>query len=103
MREGAIQFSQFSTGWQRHLYLDNPFLDPDKTLREYSAEEWEILRSGTKEPLKIEMHSDQTGRVDRVDYEGSSPIPQALPEPGYFQAEEGIAGRNPVPCPYRTL
>ena len=73
MREGAIQFSQFSTGWQRHLYLDNPFLDPDKTLREYSAEEWEILRSGTKEPLKIEMHSDQTGRVDRVDYEGVLP------------------------------
>ena len=73
LREGAIRFSQFSTGWQRHLYQDNPFLDPDRKLREYSAEEWEILRSGTGKPLKIEMHSDQTGRVDRVDYEGVLP------------------------------
>ncbi|OUO89920.1 daunorubicin resistance protein DrrC [Gordonibacter sp. An230] len=73
LKEGAILFSQFAAGWQRHLYLGNPLLDSNKRLRDYSAEEWEILCLGTKEPLKIEIRSNQTGRVDRVDYEGIIP------------------------------
>ena len=70
LREGGILFSQFSAGWQTYLYQANPFLDPNKKLRDFTADEWEILRHGTKEPLKIEIRSNNTGRVDRVDYEG---------------------------------
>lgn len=47
LREGGILFSQLSAGWQTYLYLTNPFLDPDKKLRDFSASEWEILRCGT--------------------------------------------------------
>lgn len=73
LRTGGILFSQFSAGWQTYLYQSNPFLDPDKKLRDYSAEEWDILRFGTKEPLKIEIRSNNTGRIDTVDYEGVLP------------------------------
>ena len=73
LREGAILFSQFSAGWQSYLYLANPFLDPDKKLRDFSPEEWDILRYGTKNPLKIEIRSNNTGRIDKVDYEGVIP------------------------------
>ncbi len=73
LREGGILFSQFSAGWQTYLYQTNPFLDPDKKLRDFTADEWEILCHGTKEPLKIEIRSNNTGRVDRVDYEGVLP------------------------------
>ncbi len=73
LRTGGILFSQFSAGWQTYLYQANPFLDPDKKLREYSAEEWDILRFGTKEPLKIEIRSNNTGKIDKVDYEGVLP------------------------------
>lgn len=73
LREGGILFSQFSAGWQTYLYQANPFLDPDKKLGDFSADEWEILRCGTKEPLKVEIRSNNTGRVDKVDYEGVIP------------------------------
>lgn len=73
LREGGIQFSQFSSGWQSHLYLRNPFLDPDKKLHDFSQQEWQILREGTQTPLKIETHYNQSGRSDKVDYEGVFP------------------------------
>ena len=73
LRGGGILFSQFSAGWQACLYQTNPFLDPDKKLQDFSADEWEILRYGTKESLKVEIRSNNTGRVDRVDYEGVLP------------------------------
>lgn len=73
LREGGILFSQFSTGWQTYLYQTNPFLDPNKKLRNFSTDEWAVLRNGTKEPLKIEIRSNNTGRIDRVDYEGVLP------------------------------
>ncbi len=73
IRQGAICFSQFSGGWQSRLYLGNPFLDQDKKLKDFNDEEWEILRYGTKEPLKIELTSNNTGKSDKVDYEGVIP------------------------------
>lgn len=73
LKEGAILFSQFTSGWQHLLYQNNPFLDPNKKLRDFSDEEWEILKNGTKDPLKIEIRSNNTGRVDKVDYEGVIP------------------------------
>lgn len=44
LREGAILFSQFSAGWQTHLYQNNPLLDADKPLRDFTDEEWRTLR-----------------------------------------------------------
>ena len=73
LREGGIRFSQFSAGWQSHLYLLNPFLDPDKKLRDFSQQEWETLCEGTKSPLKIETYYNQSGRSDQVEYEGVFP------------------------------
>ncbi len=73
INEGGICFSQFSSGWQTHLYQNNPLLDPDKKLRDFSTEEWDILKYGSKEPVKVGIRSNNTGRVDMVEYEGVFP------------------------------
>ncbi len=73
LAEGAILFSQFSAGWQTHLYQNNPLLDANKKLKDFSDEEWNILKHGSPEPLKIGIRSNNTGRVDMVDYEGVIP------------------------------
>ena len=73
LAEGAILFSQFSSGWQTHLYQNNPLLNPDKKLRDFTAEEWDILKYGSKEPIKVGIKSNNTGRVDMVEYEGVFP------------------------------
>lgn len=73
LSEGAILFSQFSAGWQTHLYQNNPLLDPNKKLRDFSDEEWNTLKYGSKEPVKVGIRSNNTGRVDMVDYEGVFP------------------------------
>lgn len=64
LAEGALQFSQFSAGWQTYLYQNNPLLDPHKKLRNFSAEEMEMLRYGAKEKVQVEIRSNNTGRVD---------------------------------------
>ena len=73
LAEGAILFSQFSAGWQTHLYQNNPLLDPNKILRDFTPEEWETLKYGSREPVKVGIKSNNTGRVDMVDYEGVFP------------------------------
>lgn len=73
LTEGAILFSQFSSGWQTYLYQENPLLDRDKKLRDYTKEEWDILKNGSPESIKIGIKSNNTGRVDMVDYEGVIP------------------------------
>ena len=73
LREGAVLFSQFSAGWQTYLYQNNPLLNPDKKLNDFTEEEWNILRNGSKTPLKIDIRSNNTGRIDKVDYEGVIP------------------------------
>ena len=73
LAEGALQFSQFSAGWQTHLYQNNPLINPNKKLTDFSDEEWEILKYGSKEPVKIGIRSNNTGRVDMVEYEGVIP------------------------------
>ena len=73
LAEGGILFSQFSAGWQTHLYQNNPRLDPNKKLRDYTPEEWEFLKNGSEEPIKVGIRSNNTGRVDMVDYEGVIP------------------------------
>ena len=73
LAEGGILFSAFSAGWQTHLYQNNPRLDPDKKLRDYSPEEWDFLKFGSSETIKVGIRSNNTGRVDMVDYEGVIP------------------------------
>lgn len=71
IREGAITFSQFDTGsWQGWLYRECPLLDADKPLCQYSDKEWEILKYGSPEPLKIPFISNKTGAKTDLDYEG---------------------------------
>ena len=73
LSEGALTFSQFSAGWQTHLYQNNPLLDPNKKLRDFTREEWDILKYGSREPVKVGIKSNNTGRVDMVEYEGVLP------------------------------
>ncbi len=73
LAEGAILFSQFSAGWQTHLYQNNPLLAPNKKLRDFTPEEWATLKYGSKEPVKIGIKSNNTGRMDMVEYEGVFP------------------------------
>ena len=73
LSEGAILFSQFSSGWQTHLYQNNLLLDPNKKLKDFSIEEWNILKNGSKEKIQVGIKSNNTGRVDMVDYEGVIP------------------------------
>ncbi len=78
LADGAILFSQFSAGWQTHLYQNNPLLDPNKKLHDFTDDEWRILREGSPEPVKVGIRSNNTGRVDMVDYEGVIPRFQRL-------------------------
>ena len=73
LAEGAIQFSQFSSGWQTHLYQNNPLLDPHKKLCNFTNEEFETLKYGTNAKVQVEIRSNNTGRVDKVEYEGVIP------------------------------
>ena len=74
LRDGAILFSQFSAGWQTYLYQANPRIDADKPLRDFTEEEWRYLKYGDDgKSVKVEIRSNNTGRVDTVDYEGVLP------------------------------
>lgn len=71
LNEGAILFSQFSAGWQASIYQNNSLLDSKKKLADFSPQEWQILKYGT--PGNIEIRSNDTGQVWKVDYEGVIP------------------------------
>jgi len=81
LREGAIRFSQFSNGWQTYLYQANPKINTDKKLCDFTADEWDYLKYGerendgsvSKKQIKVEIRSNNTGRIDKVDYEGVIP------------------------------
>lgn len=71
INEGAIRFSQFSGGsWQSIYFTNNPYLDPDKKLRDFTDEEWCVLRIGTRESLIIDHIYKNTGQVSHLPYEG---------------------------------
>ena len=71
--EGAIRFSQFSSGWQTVYYQNNPLLDAYKKLRDFSPEEWKVLKYGPDEPLMVEFKCNNIGRMDYLPYEGVYP------------------------------
>ena len=70
LAEGALRFSQFTADWQTYLYQNNPLLDPHKKLCDFMPDEIEILKHGAKDKVQVEIRSNNTGRVDKVDYEG---------------------------------
>ena len=73
LKEGAILFSQFSNGWQTYLYQNNPKLNPDKKLSDFTDDELHYLKYGEEKNIKVEIRSNNTGRIDKVEYEGVIP------------------------------
>lgn len=73
LRDGGIRFSQFASGWQAHLFRDNPLLDPDKPLRDFTEEEWHILKEGPDRQPGGEIVSNVTGQTWQIEYEGLIP------------------------------
>ena len=71
--EGAIRFSQFSSGWQTVYYQNNPLLDAYKKLRDFTPEERKVLEYGPDEPLMVEFKCNNIGRMDYLPYEGVYP------------------------------
>lgn len=71
INEGAIRFSQFfGSSWQDFYYRCNPLLDPNKKLRDYTDEEWKVLRVGPDTPLVMDFIRNNTGQVSKLPYEG---------------------------------
>ena len=78
IREGGILFSQFSSGWQTTYWQQNPLLDPDKKLRDFTPEEWRILKYESPEKLVLQINSNNTGGKWDIVYEGVIPRFQRL-------------------------
>lgn len=78
LREGGLTFSQFAAGWQNVLYTQHPKLDPDKKLKDFSEEEWKLLKFGEAENAVITMIGNGAGGTYKVDYEGVIPRFQRL-------------------------
>ncbi len=75
INEGGICFSQFSSGWQTVYWQQNPLLDPNKKLRDFTEEEWHILKYEAPKSADVQMqiNSNNTGGKWDVEYEGVIP------------------------------
>ena len=73
INEGGICFSQFSSGWQTTYWQQNPLLDPDKKLRDFTAAEWRILKYEAPKDVILQMNSNTTGGKWDIEYEGVIP------------------------------
>ena len=71
--EGGILFSQFSSGWQTTYWQKNPLLDPNKKLRDFSDEEWHILKYEAPQDVIMQINSNLTGGKWDIAYEGVIP------------------------------
>ena len=69
LNAGVIQFSQLQTGWQNVFYQKKSIIDTNKRLSESTDDEWNILKYGTKENIKIKMYSQNVGQEYKMDYE----------------------------------
>ncbi|MBO2454686.1 excinuclease ABC subunit UvrA [Actinomadura barringtoniae] len=66
LNEGAIDFPQVAPGtWQWGLYAKSGLFDPDKPLREYTEEEWELLLHG--KGFKLASGNTYQGLADRFE------------------------------------
>lgn len=71
INEGAILFSQFSgSSWQTRLYKYCPLLDPNKKLKDFNDEEWQILKYAPKGTAQIAYYHENTGEMGYSKYEG---------------------------------
>ncbi|MCR5820811.1 MAG: excinuclease ABC subunit UvrA, partial [Bacteroidaceae bacterium] len=75
INEGGILFSQFSSGWQTVYWQQNPLLDPNKKLRDFTPEEWQILKYEAPKDadMQMQINSNNTGGKWDVEYEGVIP------------------------------
>ncbi|MBQ6598373.1 MAG: excinuclease ABC subunit UvrA, partial [Lentisphaeria bacterium] len=73
LAEGGILFSQFSSGWQTVYWCKNPLLDPNKKLRDFTDEEWHILKYEAPQEVIMQINSNNTGGKWDVEYEGVIP------------------------------
>lgn len=73
LRNGGLTFSQFAAGWQNVLYTQHSKLDPDKKLKDFTEEEWKILKYGEEKNEVITMIGNGAGGTYKVDYEGVVP------------------------------
>lgn len=73
INEGGICFSQFSSGWQTTYWQQNPLLDPDKKLRDFTDAEWRILKYEAPKDVILQMNSNNTGGKWDIEYEGVIP------------------------------
>ena len=73
INEGGILFSQFSSGWQTVYWQQNPLLDPNKKLRDFTEEEWHILKYEAPQDVIMQINSNLTGGKWDVEYEGVIP------------------------------
>ena len=73
LTNGGLKFSQFATGWQIQVWTRTGLFDPDKKFKDYTEEEWKLLRDGAEETFPVYFPSNNTGRIETVDYEGVVP------------------------------
>lgn len=78
LREGGLTFSQFASGWQNVLYTQHSKLNPDKPLKDFTADEWRILKYGEEQNDVITMIGNGAGGTYKVEYEGVVPRFQRL-------------------------
>lgn len=105
LADGAILFSQFSSGWQTYLYQRNSLYPADKPLRDFTASELELLKYGKMGLEKIPLPSNNTGKVDMVEYEGVVPrftrlyIKRDISKLKKSLQDEILAHVTSTPCP----
>lgn len=70
LNDGAIRFPIFTVGsWQWQTYANSGLFDCDKPLRDYTAEEWELLLHGKGLTVKIGNSAAAAG-YSNLKYEG---------------------------------
>jgi len=66
LNQGAIDFPQVAVGtWQWGLYARSGLFDPDKPLREFTEDEWELLLHG--KGFKLKSGNTYQGLADRFE------------------------------------
>lgn len=73
LSDRGLTFSQFAAGWQNVLYTQHSKLDSDKKLKNFTDEEWNLLKYGEDNNEVITMIGNGTGGTYKVDYEGVVP------------------------------
>lgn len=73
IKEGGINFSQFTSGWQSVLYQNNPLIPQDKPIKKFTKEELNLLKYAEKGSMNVKMVFNNIGQVHDEPYEGVIP------------------------------